>query len=169
MDIGSLITQFMQWSNDFVLSWGYLGLFLVNLIGTASIIFPVPAFLITFAFGGILNPWAVGLFSGIGAAIGELTGYILGRGGRRVIKRRYEKMLAKTKKWIENHGAFPVIVLFAATPLPDDIIGILAGIINYDVRKFFLASLIGKIILGWILAWGGFYGIQWILSVLGGV
>ena len=69
---------------------------------------------------------------------------------------------------MERHGAFLIIILFAITPLPDDVIGILCGVINYDVKKFFFASLTGKIVMNLFLAWGGFLGAQWVLGVFGG-
>ena len=62
---------------------------------------------------------------------------------------------------------FPVLILFAATPLPDDVLGILGGAISYPLKKFLLASFIGKAIMNIALAWGGFYGINWVLQVFG--
>jgi len=63
--------QFITWSNEVVGAWGYLGIFLVSLVGNASIILPVPSFIIVFTFGAILNPWLVGLAGALGATIGE--------------------------------------------------------------------------------------------------
>ena len=141
-------------------SWGYLGIFLVSVVGNASIILPVPSYLVVLASGAILNPWLVGISAGIGAAIGELTGYLLGRGSKKVIEKKYEKLLTQTKRWADRYGLFPVLVFFAATPLPDDIAGIFGGIVSYDAKKFLLATSIGKIISHVALAWAGFYGGQ---------
>jgi membrane protein DedA with SNARE-associated domain len=164
----SVLSQFVAWASSISGVLGYPGIFLINLIGSASVIFPVPSFIVTFTFGAILNPWLVGVSAGIGAAIGELVGYVLGRGGKKLVEGKHEKTLRKSREWMERHGAFSIIVLFALTPLPDDVIGILCGMINYDVRKFLLASLIGKVVMSLFLAWGGFFGVGWILSVFGG-
>ncbi len=161
-------TQFVLWTQAFTLEWGYLGVFLVSLVGNASITLPVPSFLAVFTAGSLLNPWIVGLAAGIGAALGELTGYVLGVGSRRVLKSRYEKEIRVAKNIMERYGMFPIIVLFAATPLPDDIVGILAGVIRYDIRKFLMAAIIGKIIMNLGLAWAGFYG-SWLLGGWSGV
>ncbi len=169
VDIASWTAQFILWSQSIAETWGYIGIFLISLIGSASIIFPIPAFAVIFVFGGILNPLLVGLVAGVGCAIGELTGYLLGIGGHKVIKRRNKEWLLKATKWSEKQGIFPIIILFAATPLPDDIVGILAGIIKYDIKKFFLASLIGNVIMSTAIAFGGFYGISWMMSVFGGL
>lgn len=163
----SPLSQFVIWAVGLSEVLGYPGIFLINLIGSASVIFPLPSFIVTFTFGAVLNPWLVGIFAGLGSALGELIGYVLGRGGKKLIEKKYEKTLKRSKAWMEKHGAFSIIVLFALTPLPDDIIGILCGVINYDVKKFFLASLIGKIIMNLFIAWGGFFGVSWVLSVFG--
>ena len=70
--------------------------------------------------------------------------------------------------WMERHGAFSIVILFAMTPLPHDVIGILCGVINYNIKKFFLATLIGKVIMNLFIAWGGFLGVNWVLTVFGG-
>ena len=169
MAIAETAAQFMAWANTTVAGWGYFGIFLVNLIGSASIIFPVPAFLVVFAMGAVLDPWLVGLAAGIGAALGELTGYVIGYAGKEVAERKDGKWLKRAHKWAEKRGVFPVILVFAATPLPDDVTGIIAGVISYDWRKFLLACFIGKLILSLGLAWGGFFGLNWVLQVFGGV
>ncbi|UCD07897.1 MAG: VTT domain-containing protein [Candidatus Aenigmatarchaeota archaeon] len=166
-----LVAQFLIWSQGFAITWGYLGVFLVSLLGNASIIFPIPSFLVVFAVGSVLNPWLVGIVAGLGATLGELTGYVLGFGGRHVIKRKYRKYskdLERVKKWAEDHGMFSVLVLFAATPLPDDIVGIIGGMIRYDIKRFFLAVFIGKAILHIGIAFGGLYG-GWVFGGWAGI
>lgn len=159
-DLAGSLDAFNAWLVSIGTTWGYLGIFLVSLIGNASIILPVPAYLAVFAAGSVLDPWLVGLVAGAGAALGELTGYALGRGGKHVIEKKNERLLKNTKKWTEKHGLFPALILFAATPLPDDITGILAGIVSYNIKKFLLATFIGKVLAHWALAWAGFYGGQ---------
>lgn len=167
MSVLSLTPEFIQWVLSIAQTWGYLGLFLINVIGNATLFFPFPAFAFVFVFGSVLNPWLVGIISGIGAAIGELVGYVVGRGGNHILKKKNKKWFDKALKWSEKRGVFPVIIVFAATPIPYDIIGILCGIIKYDLRKFFLATLIGKIIINTALAWAGFYSLTWVISTLG--
>lgn len=155
-----------------VLAFGYLGVFLASLIGAASIFLPLPSFALVIAAGSQLDPFWVGIISGVGAAIGEMTAYGLGYGIHHV-RKRLRKKKAKDKKrteekkwtstfhrWFHHHLGFAMIVVFAFTPLPDDIIGIYCGAIRYDAKKFFLATLIGKIMLGLALAYGGFLGVE---------
>lgn len=167
VDIG-LGSQFATWANTIVLSMGYLGIFLVSFIGAATIIFPIPSFIVVFALGAVMNPWLVGLTAGVGNALGELTGYALGKGGGKIIERKYRKETERYRKWFKKDRIFLLIVLFAATPLPDDIVGVICGMFNYDLKKFIVASVIGKCAMNLALAWGGFYGIKFILTVFGG-
>lgn len=150
---------FLQLSN-----WGYFGIFIISLIGSATIILPLPAATFVFALGSILNPLILGLVAGIGSAFGELIGYGLGFSGRKIAKEKIKEKLEAAKSKFEKYGGFSVLILFAATPLPDDIVGILGGILKYEIKKFFLAVLIGKAIFNLILAYAGYYGINWILK-----
>jgi uncharacterized membrane protein YdjX (TVP38/TMEM64 family) len=144
--------------------YGYLGVFLINLIASSTIIFPLPAAAFVFGLGVVLNPLFIGLAAGLGAAIGEFTGYGIGRGGRRIIRRKWKKQINDIDKLFAKYGGFFVIFIFAATPLPDDIAGIVAGVFKYPVKKYFLAVLLGKIVLNVVIAYAGFYGIKEIMS-----
>ena len=147
-----------------VVSFGYLGVFLASLIGSASIFLPLPSFLIVTAAGTTLNPILVGIVAGLGSAIGELVGYLIGLGllyGKKKISRKKENKYSKlVKKWFSRKKGPVIIFLFALTPLPDDIVGVICGAIKYDVKKFFVATLAGKILLHIALAYAGLYGVE---------
>ncbi len=168
MNLISFASNLSEWSLSMVDSFGYLGVFIVNFIGSSTIIFPLPGFLIVSAVAAMpgMNPWIVGVSAGLGAALGETTGYLFGKGGGRIIDKRYKEQMTKYKKWFKKDNIFFGIILFAATPLPDDILGLVCGMFNYDFKKFLLASAIGKIILNLGLAFLGFYGSQWINTVI---
>lgn len=147
--------------------FGYFGIFLASLIGSATILLPLPASLITFTFGSILNPLFVGIAAGVGSAIGELTGYFAGIAGGKIVQKKKNKdkaLFEKIKKWFSEKPGFVLVILFSATPLIFDIMGIFCGIIRYDIKKFFVATLIGKLILNIAIAYAGFYGIGIISS-----
>jgi len=158
------LVQFFMWM---VTTYGYLGIFGINMIASATIFFPLPAFALTFALGAVLNPWLLGLAAGLGSAIGELTGYLLGYGGQKAFKKRYKKWLKRAEKFAEKRGMFPAILVIAASPIPTDIVGILAGVAKYKPWKFFVAMAIGKIIKYTLIAWAGYYGLAWIAGLFG--
>lgn len=174
----AMIPEFLM---GLIQSFGYLGVFASSLLGSATILFPVPSFIIVAAAGAMMNPFLVAVAAALGSAIGELTGYAVGFGGRKLALIRKNKHLQSSfemmEKWFEAslttfgrrfrlHLGFVLIFIFAATPLPDDIIGLFCGAVKYDVRKFFLATLAGKFILSLVLAYAGFYGIDFIVKTL---
>ena len=142
---------------------GYLGAFLIMLVGSATIILPAPAFVFVFALGGTLNPWLVGLMAGPGAAIGELTGYLAGYGGAApmVESAIYKRFSA----WMDRYGPLAIAV-FAFVPNPlFDIAGLMAGASRMPVWQFLLAATVGKTARCILLALGGYYGLAWVRDV----
>jgi len=175
----TLVAEWLLWVCPLMSSFGYSMVFLVNLIGSASIFLPIPGFALVFFMPSMgFNPWLLAVFGALGAALGEITGYALGVGGRLIAEKHKERqsffqrlrggLLDRAKKWSEKRGIFVLVVVFAATPLPHDIIGIIAGAIGYDLKKFLLATFIGKLIMLSVLAWGGYFGMEFLLDMLAG-
>lgn len=145
--------------------YGYPGVFLISLVGNASIALPIPSLAVTFSMGAVLNWVLVGLVAGIGEAMGETTGYLAGYTGSAIIEnnRLYKRM----QYWMEHHGMLTIFVL-AVIPNPIiDLAGISAGVLKYAFYKFFLALWIGKTIKTLIFAWAGSYSVGWFLWYLG--
>jgi len=125
-------------------SYGYLGIFVISVLGNATIILPIPVILTAFLGGGIFNPFLVGLISSFGATIGELTGYVVGRSGRVVIKDNVK--FGKIEKWMARYGLWTIFVL-AIIPNPAfDLAGIVSGAAKIPVWKYFLVTWSGKFI-----------------------
>lgn len=157
-----MVEQFLM---DVVLQFGLFGIFLVSAISSASIIFPLPFSLIAIPAGAVFNPILVAIVAGVGAAVGEMIAYGVGAGGKFFIKPEHKKWFKKAKRWMKGRKAFFVIIVFAATPLPHDVVGLLSGFLHYDIKKFFIATTIGKIILFMVLAYIGFFGINLIMGM----
>jgi len=155
--------------NLLIKSYGYLGIFIASLLGSASIIFPVPYLIIIYYIGAshVLNPLIVSIVGGLGATFGELVLYIAGLGGRKVISERSIKNIEFFKRAIGKYGPF-IIFLFAATPLPDDIIYPVLGIMRYDFFKTFTACFAGKTMLTGLVVYSGYYSYKYINILLGG-
>lgn len=134
---------------------GYAGIFLVSLLGNATIIFPAPSLALVFAMGSVLNPLLVGLVAGVGEALGELTGYAAGSAGRAVIEdyETYKRMVT----WMGRRGGITVFVL-SAVPNPFfDLAGIAAGTLRYPVWRFLLFCWLGKTLKTILVALAGAY------------
>lgn len=139
-------------------TYSYLGVFLVSLVTCSSILVPVPGWILIAAMGTVLNPILVGIISGIGGTIGEITGYLLGYGGRLVVDNfnTYSRMVEWMKKW----GGITIFVL-ALIPNPVfDLAGAAAGSLRFPVWKFLLYGALGRIPKHIFFAYTGYWGIR---------
>jgi len=148
------------------LQYGYFGIFLISLVGALSIIFPIPYTVIIFTLGGTFEPLWIALAAGVGSAVGEFSGYLLGFGGRRVISEKYKTKMEFLMKLFDRFGPI-IIFLFALTPLPDDLLFIPLGVIRYSLARAFIPALIGKICMNFIVAYSGRFSIQIIRDIFG--
>jgi membrane protein YqaA with SNARE-associated domain len=134
-------------------AWGYLGVFAVVFIATASFILPIPYLLIVARAAIFLNPWLVALVAGVAAALGELTGYLVGISGRDLVARG--KWFDKAEHWMRTYG-FWCVAFFSFIPNPFfDAIGFAAGVLRYPVWRFLLACFVGKALKFLLAAWTG--------------
>lgn len=148
------------WMTEIVTAYGYLGAFMMCIVGNVSIILPIPFALVVYAFGATLNPLILGIVSGVGSTIGEMSAYLIGRGGRKVIEDKYGNRLDAVKKLIERHGMM-VIILVSLLPIPDDLLLIPLGMMKYPAKKLLAAMLIGKTGMCLFLAYAGAYSLTY--------
>ena len=134
-------------------NYGYLGVFVVTLLATGAIVLPVPYLALILVAGSFLNPVLVALVAGVGAALGELTGYLVGYTGRSLIpKNRWYLMIER------GMVRFAAPVIFVASVIPNpffDAVGIVAGATRLPLWLFLLACFLGKTIRFLLLAFVG--------------
>lgn len=134
-------------------NYGYVGIFLVQLLSSATVILPVPGVIITTAMGAVFNPMGVAVAAGFGAALGELSGYLVGFSGQGVAERT--PIYNRIEDWMQRYGDWAILVL-AFIPNPFfDIAGMMAGALRKPVWRFFLFCLVGKILKMMMFAYGG--------------
>jgi membrane protein YqaA with SNARE-associated domain len=140
--------------------YGYLGVFLISIISSASIVLPVPSWILVAALGAILNPVLVGIVSGIGGTIGEMTGYLLGYGGRLAVEN--VGIYARMVRWMKRWGSVTIFVL-ALIPNPlFDVAGAAAGSLRFPVWKFILFGAAGRIPKNILFAYIGVWGLHFL-------
>jgi len=147
--------------------YGYLGAFLISLIANATIILPIPGILILVGMGSVpgLHPVLIGLVAAAGGTLGELTGYMLGYGGRVLVENR--KAHARAVAWINKWGVLAILI-FALVPfLPLDIAGIAAGNLRFPLWKFMAVCWCGKAILYTVAAYAGAWGWEIVVPFFG--
>jgi membrane protein YqaA with SNARE-associated domain len=136
--------------------YGYIGVFIISVLTSSSIIIPVPGWILIATMGAILNPVLVGIISGIGGTLGEVTGYLFGYGGRLAIEHVgiYSRMVG----WMQRWGSLTIFVL-ALIPNPlFDIAGATAGLLRFPLWKFFLIGAAGRIPKHILFAYIGVWG-----------
>jgi len=156
----------LEWMEQFARQFNYFGVFFISLIGAMSIIIPVPYTLVIYLSGAFLDPFLVAVSGGLGSAIGEFSGYVLGYYGRAVLSEDRRRRMDYMMKVFQRYG-FAGIFFFALTPLPDDLLFIPLGIMRYSFLKAFVPAFLGKTLMCFILAYSGHLSIGIIKVVFG--
>lgn len=134
-------------------AYGYPAVFVVSLIANAAFLLPAPGIALVFAAGGALDPVAVGIIAGLGAALGELSGYAVGLSGQTVFEKR--PLYWRIEGWMRQSGTLAIFLL-AAIPNPFfDIGGLIAGVLRMPIWRFILGAWLGKSLRFVILAYVG--------------
>ena len=146
---------------------GYAGLFGISLLASGSIILPVPglaALCIAVAPAMGLNPLAAGVVSALGQSLGEMTGYLAGATGAGLARR--SRYYPRVRDWVRRRG---IVVLFVLAVVPNpafDLAGLAAGSLRYPVRRFLVVVFAGKLVKSVAVAYGCFYGAEWVASLI---
>lgn len=122
-------------------NYGLLSVFLAALFSHLTIIargFFVPLFLSLVETHG---PLALGLAAGLGGALGEVAAYYWGRGIKEALSP--DERRDPLPRWAERYGLI-VALIFAASPLPDTPIILLAGLLRFPLWKLMLIQIAGK-------------------------
>lgn len=177
--IGVVLTLLMAMSVvyfwDFVRAlggYGYLGAFLVSILGGATIIIPVPMLAVVFSLGGVMEyTWLVGIAAGLGETLGALTIYMTGYGGGTAlynskhgkIQAAYERMM----RLMQRRGSLTLFILAAVLNPFFYPAALAAGALRFSIRKYFIICFLGKTIKGLTVVYAGLWGLRGILQMLG--
>ena len=136
-------------------SLGLLGIFLANVLGSATLFLPAPAIVTVIAGGIVYPPILVGLVGAMGATIGDMVGYVVGFSGEKVFLKKDYGFYTTFTHIMKRFGGI-VIFIFAFFPNPlFDAIGITSGVLGYSVTKFFLWTFLGRLVRNLLLAYFG--------------
>jgi membrane protein DedA with SNARE-associated domain len=155
--------------------WGYVGAFVISILGGATVIVPIPMLAVIFALGSAMgNPWQVallGMAAAIGEVIGGLTIYMTGQGAGRAIsvnknsriQKAYERML----KFIERRGTLALfLVTFIINPFFYPA-AFACGALRMGLKRFIPVIFIGKIIKCMTIVYAGYFGLKGIFRAIG--
>lgn len=151
--------------------WGYLGAFLISILGGATVVIPVPMLAVQFALGGVLNPVFVGVAAGLGETTGALTIYMTGHGGAIAFANskhgKIQAAYARLMRWMERKGSLTLFILSSVVNPFFYPAALTAGAMRFGVKRYFLICWAGKTVKGLTVAFAGYWGLRGLLRMLG--
>jgi len=139
--ISGLILYNILFTGNMIEENGLIGIFLASMFSHLTVVgrdLFTPAFIVLMK---TYPPVLLGTSAGIGGAIGEVTAYYWWLGIREAFQEKNEGNTIS--KWIEKYGLL-MVLLVAASPLPDTPITLLAGSARFSLKKFLLVEAAGK-------------------------
>lgn len=150
---------------------GYLGLVLVSFFGSLVPFVPVPSFILlaTMSVGDTFNLHLLAITSALAATGAKQIIFYASYGGRKIMNKKTKRRMMPFQRLVKRYGAAAAFAA-AATPIPDDLVYVPLGLAKYNPRRFFVATLCGKILLHYIIVVVSHYlGISLIEPILEGI
>ena len=137
---------------------GYIGLTLVSFFGSLIPFVPLPSFLLlaTMSVGDQFDLHALAIISAVTATAAKVIVFSLSYGGRRIIGEKSRKRMRPFERLVKRYGAAAAFFA-AATPMPDDLIYVPLGLAKYNPKRFFVATLTGKLVLSYVIVFVSHY------------
>jgi len=131
---------------------GYLSLVLVSFFGSLIPFVPIPSFLllVTMSVGEQFDIHVLAILAALASAGAKQIIFYASYGGRKIISEKTKKRMLPFQKLVKRYGASAAFIA-AATPIPDDIVYVPLGLAKYNPKKFFVATLLGKLVLCYVL------------------
>ncbi|MCX8172321.1 MAG: VTT domain-containing protein [Archaeoglobaceae archaeon] len=132
-----------------LIEYRFLGIFLLSIISNSIPFVGIPYLNFLVLITPFLELWeliVVAILSALGASLGKVVIYFLGRGIGYTLPEKSKENLFFFQQLLKKWGIF-AIFLFAASPLPDDVLYIPLGMAQYRLYHYFIAVLCGKIVV----------------------
>jgi membrane protein YqaA with SNARE-associated domain len=151
---------------------GYVGAFIISILGGATIIIPVPMLAVVFALGGVMHhTWLVGIASALGELVGALTIYMTGHGAGRVlssskhgkIQSAYERLLGL----MERRGPLTLFIVASVVNPFFYPTALAAGALRFGLKRYIPIVLAGKIIKAMTVVYAGYWGLKGLFQAIG--
>lgn len=162
IDTTFVYTIVAEWFVNPIYALQFLGIFLfIGIMAIQGLIVPIPSEVVLLATGMIWG-W---LFGGIMGIIGSMAAsllcfYISRRGGRPLAKKFVgESGLAMADKLINKYGTKAIIISRFIPFISFDVISYASGLVDIDVKKYSVGTLIGSIFRAFFYStWGALLG-----------
>ena len=140
---------------------GVIGIFLfIAIMGIQGLLVPLPSEIVLLATGMIWGWFLGGLMGIIGSMAAALLCYYVSKRGGRPLAEKFvgEKAIDIADDFIRKHGIKAIIITRFIPIIPFDVISYTSGLVDMDVKKYLIGTLIGSIFraffyatLGWLL------------------
>jgi len=150
---------------------GYLGLTIVSFFGSLIPFVPIPSFVLvaTMAAGEQFDIHVLVLIAAITSTAAKQIIFYASYGGRKIISEKTKKRMLPFQKLVKRYGGSAAFVA-AATPIPDDLVYIPLGLAKYNPKRFFVATLLGKFVLYYVIVLISHYtGLSLLEPILQGI
>jgi len=131
---------------------GYLGLTIVSFFGSLIPFVPIPSFVLvaTMAAGEQFDIHVLVLIAALTSTAAKQIIFYASYCGRKIISEKTKKRMKPFQKLVKRYGGSAAFVA-AATPIPDDLVYIPLGLAKYNPKRFFVATLLGKFVLYYVI------------------
>jgi len=131
---------------------GYLGLAIVSFFGSLIPFVPIPSFVLlaTMAVGEQFDIHILVIIAALTSTAAKQIIFYVSYGGRKIISEKTKKRMKPFQKLVKRYGGSAAFVA-AATPIPDDLVYIPLGLAKYNPKRFFIATLLGKVVLYYVI------------------
>ena len=131
---------------------GYLGLAIVSFFGSLIPFVPIPSFVLlaTMAVGEQFDIHVLVIIAALTSTAAKQIIFYVSYGGRKIISEKTKKRMKPFQKLVKRYGGSAAFVA-AATPIPDDLVYIPLGLAKYNPKRFFIATLLGKVVLYYVI------------------
>jgi len=170
--MAAAVVYYGEFVREEIKAFGYLGAFIISIMGGATIIVPVPMLAVVFALGGVMkHTWLVGIAAGLGEVVGAFIIYMTGYGGGRAFYEgkhgRIQAAYERLEDLMERRGSWTLFILSAVINPFFYPAALAAGAMRFGLKKYFFICLTGKMIKAMTIVYAGYWGLKGIFQMLG--
>jgi len=132
---------------------GYPGCVLFGFFGSIIPFIPVPYYVQVVIVAQYLDPLIVSVLSAFGAIIAKVIIFYAAKYSSKLSGVMSKKNVLALRKVSDRYGWF-IVFFVAATPVPDDMLYVIMGALNYNIMHFIIAGYLGKLLITMFFAYG---------------
>ncbi len=138
-----ILTIFISLDPTPFLKFSYLGVFAFNLFGPGTLLVP--------SLSRYMNIPLLAFATALGMLLNDSVSWLVGRSSDIVISR--PRKFQKIEKTLHKFGPF-ALFFWSLIPIPYDLIGLIAGYLEFSYKSFVIPTFLGKFVRFLLLGYG---------------